>query len=75
MQVIINGRARQIDKDELSYDDIVLLAWPMNSHTKALYTVTWSILQSGGRGGTITPGENIKLEPKLVITALITNGA
>lgn len=74
MQVIINGRARQIEQDELSYDDIVLLAWPMNSHTKALYTVTWSVLHTR-RGGEVIPGGSVKVEPKLVITALITNGA
>lgn len=72
--IIVNGRPRQVDKTELSFEDIVRLAFP-NPHfgPDYEYTVTYSKGHDPKKEGTLTAGQTIKVKDGMVFNVTETN--
>ncbi len=72
--IIVNGRPRQVEKGELSFEDIVRLAFP-NPHfgPDYEYTVTYSKGHHPRQEGTITAGQTIKVKEGMIFNVTETN--
>lgn len=73
--VIVNGRPRQVEKEELTFAQVVQLAFenaPTNEATA--YTVTY---KRGGNAqkpeGSLVAGENLKLKKGMIINVSATD--
>jgi hypothetical protein len=76
VNIIVNGRARMVDRAILTYDDIVRLAHN-KPRTDAIYTVCYSGPRKGDsrRSGELCPGELVEIESGMVFSAMVTDGA
>ena len=57
INIIVNGRPKKVPDRDISYDDLVALAFnpvPPNAY----FTVTWS---HGNQGGTVQPGQTVPI--------------
>lgn len=70
-KIMINGRWRDINKDEISYDDIVeIVASPKGiGH---IFSVTCRKVSGGC---IISPGKVVEVEDSMAINAIITDNA
>jgi hypothetical protein len=58
--VIVNGRPKKVTQDELSFDEVVALAFnPVPSGPNVVITVTW---RHGNNGGTLVEGDTVPVE-------------
>ena len=77
-KIIVNGTEWDTPASELSYDDIVRVAWDTLPHAPPLMTVTYDWRGAGdiSRSGTLYPGKPpIKIESGMIFTAVSTNNA
>lgn len=76
MRIIINGTEKEVPGESMSYQELVDIADSGRSK-QALHTVVYSTKRSGDtqRSGCIAPGETLRLEEGIRITALVTDGA
>lgn len=58
--VIVNGRPKKVSADELSYEEVVALAFenPPSGENVAI-TVSW---RHGNQSGTLTPGKTVRVQ-------------
>jgi hypothetical protein len=71
-KIIVNGRPHETDADELSYEDVLRLAYPGIDTARNL-SVTVSYRND--RGKILTPGHSVRVEPKMVVSAYDTSNA
>ena len=58
--VIVNGRPKKVEQDQLSFDDVVALAFePVPSGDNVVITVSW---RHGNSGGTLVEGQDVQIE-------------
>jgi Multiubiquitin len=58
--VIVNGRSKKVEQSELSYDEVVALAFdPVPSGPNVVITVTW---RHGNESGTLIAGESVEVK-------------
>ena len=74
MDVIVNGRLMTLPWTRLSYEDIVELAFPRMKRG-VVCTVTWCVLKGNKRSGSLIKGQEVALEPGMVLEAAVTDGA
>lgn len=74
-KIIVNGRKLSIDKEYLSYDDIVSLGH--DKPRSALHSIVYQGPRNGDcrRSGMIIPGQVLKIEDGMVISAMVTDNA
>lgn len=72
--IIVNGRPRKVTQSELSFDEVVRLAFA-NPHTGPdwEYTVTYSRGQSPKHEGTLTAGNSVPVKDGMVFNVTETN--
>lgn len=59
-EVIVNGRPKKVEQDELSYDQVVALAFdPVPSGPNVVITVSW---RHGNDGGTLVEGQSVPVQ-------------
>ena len=72
--IIVNGRPREVDKTELSFEDIVRLAFPNpRSGPDFEYTVTYSKGPEPKKEGTLTAGQTVKVKEGMIFNVTETN--
>lgn len=75
VEIIVNGRSREVAKEELSYSDVVLLAFENASFTDTtIYTVTY---KRGGNPqrpeGVMVNGDIVKVKKGMVFNVTATD--
>lgn len=71
-EIIVNGRPRNVTGHELSYEDVVKLAFPDDAHdVNILYTIAYA--NPRGKDGTLTAGEEVKIKEGMVFNVTKTN--
>jgi hypothetical protein len=72
-RIIVNGRPRVVHERELSFDQVVLLAFPNPHHEPGwIYTVTYSH-GVGGQEGQLLPGQTVKIANGMIFNVTETN--
>lgn len=65
--IIIDGTPHEVEKDEISYVDLVTLADPdFPQHPDTTYAVTYKNGHGNKPEGTLSPGGSVKLKDKMV---------
>jgi len=73
MQIIVNGRIRHTGSMELSYEDVVALAFD-HPPTATVLTVTYRH-QATKTSGTLTPGQRVAVEERMIFNVADTSNA
>lgn len=72
--VRVNGRAKEVAKEELSFDEIVRLAFdPVPTGENVLFTITYQRGHGNRPEGTLKPGELLKLKDGMLINVTVTD--
>jgi len=72
--IIVNGRPRVVEKTELSFEEVVRLAFPnANFGPDFEYTVTYSKGPDPKKEGTLTAGQPIKVKEGMIFNVTETN--
>lgn len=73
MKINLNGQAITIQKDFLSYDDIVLL---VGGPPNVVHSIMWSCPLKGAQSvGSVVPDGKVLLAEGICITAMVTDNA
>lgn len=71
-EVVVNGRLRHVTEHELSYEQVVKLAFPDDQpDANILYTIAYA--NPHGKDGTLTAGEEVKAKEGMVFNVTKTN--
>jgi len=72
--IIVNGRPKVVTQKELTYDEVVRLAYP-NPHTEPEfeYTVTYSKGEDAKKDGSLVKGGTVKVKEGMVFNVVETN--
>ena len=72
--IIVNGRRKEVTAKELSFEEIVNLAYDNNPPTgpNVVITVTYSKGEDG-KQGTLLPGKTVKTKDGMVFNVTATN--
>ena len=70
--IIVNGRERKVSESELSFDDLVKLAFGDNppSGPNVVITVTY---KSRGKEGTLLPGDSVDIHNGMIFNVKATD--
>ena len=69
--IYVNGRPKQVDKTELTFDQIVALAFSPVPQG-AMFTVTYSKAE-GNKEGSLFPGDSIKVKEGMIFNVTETS--
>lgn len=73
-KVIVNGRKKVVTTDELTFDEVVALAYdPVPSGPNWVFTITYR--RGGGNKpeGTLRPGESVKVKEGMIFNVTATD--
>jgi len=72
--IIVNGRQKVVMKDELSFDEIVALAYdnPPNGEN-IVFTITYRRGQGHKPEGTLVQGETVKIKDGMIFNVTATD--
>mgnify|MGYP000716391441 CR=1 FL=1 len=71
--IIVNGREKQVEKDDLSFEDVVHLAYDdPPTGENVVITVTYS-KGEGGKQGSLMPGGSVKAKAGMVFNVTATD--
>lgn len=73
-EVIVNGRKKVVTTDELTFNEVVALAYdPIPSGPNWVFTITYR--HGGGRKpeGTLLPGESVKVKEGMIFNVTATD--
>ena len=71
-KIIVNGLPFTVTGDDLSYEEVLLLAYPGIGPTRILSVV---VKHRDGRGASLTPGKTVRVESGMVFSAMDTSNA
>jgi len=71
--IIVNGREKTVNQRELTFDELVVLAFgPPNSDT-SVYTITYQKGPEHKEKGSVLPGESVKLKSGMIFNVVRTD--
>jgi len=74
VSIIVNGRGRQVEKGELSFEDIIALAFdPVPTGPNIEFTVTYRRGPKERPQGTRTAGHTVKIKEGMIFNATATD--
>jgi hypothetical protein len=72
--IIVNGRKKLVTKKELSFDEIVALAFnPVPTGPNVLITITYEGGPPSNPSGTLMPGKSVKLKNAMIFNVIQTD--
>jgi len=72
--IIVNGRQKVVTQKELTYDEVVRLAFPdPNPSPDFEYTVTYSKGDDAKKEGSLVKGDTVKVKEGMVFNVVETN--
>jgi hypothetical protein len=73
--IIVNGIPHETPKDDISYVEIVTMAFPeYGTYPERTYSITYQRGQGNKPEGALLPGENAKVKEGMIFTVLDTSG-
>jgi Multiubiquitin len=73
-EVFVNGRAKIVTTEELSFEQVVNLAYdPVPSGPNWVFTVTYRRGHGHKPEGTLKPGESVKVKKEMVFNVTATD--
>ncbi len=74
VNIIINGRPRTVEKERLSFDEIVQLAYPGDPRAETtVFTVGYSKGEENKPNGTLVAGDSVKVKEGMVFNVSRTD--
>ncbi|WP_210413818.1 multiubiquitin domain-containing protein [Protaetiibacter larvae] len=70
--VIINSRPFELEKDDISFEELVALAFPNGAGDNPQYRVSYR-RGHGNKSGTLAAGESVKVKEGMVFDVDVTN--
>jgi hypothetical protein len=70
--IIVNGRQKQVQKDEMTFAEIVALAGDLPSGPDVIYTVTYQ-KGEGDKSGSLVEGASIRVKDGMIFNVKATN--
>ncbi|MEO6228544.1 MAG: multiubiquitin domain-containing protein [Ferruginibacter sp.] len=65
--IIVNGTSHEEEKDEVSYKEVVTLAFPdFPQHPERTYSVTYKNGHGNKPEGILSPGESVKVKDRMI---------
>jgi Multiubiquitin len=72
--IIVNGRPKQVDKGELTFEEVVALAFPNPPSSDAtVFTVAYRKGEGNRPQGTLTPGRSVHVKEKMIFDVVATD--
>ena len=72
--IIVNGREKTVEVNEVSYEQILLLAYPNpDTGPDVRYTITWARNEQGNATGKLLPGGTVKVSEKMIFNVKRTD--
>ncbi len=64
--IIVNGTPKTFEKKDISYEEVVILAYGNFDPDKHSYTVTYKMGQGNKPGGNLVLGGSVKVNSKMI---------
>lgn len=65
--IVINGTPHSVEKDDISYAEVVTLAFPdYPQHPERIYAVTYERGQGNKPAGILSPGQSVKVKDGMI---------
>lgn len=71
--IIVNGREKQVAKDDISFAEVVALAFDTPPSNDTLYTVTYKRGHGNKPEGTLVEGQSVKVKEGMIFNVTATN--
>lgn len=72
--VVVNGQQKTVETDELTFDQVVALAFdPVPSGPNVMFTVTYRRGHGEKPEGTLTEGESVKVKEGMIFDVTATD--
>jgi hypothetical protein len=72
--IIINAREHKISEDQVSFDDVIRMAFgEVSSDPNVAYTVTYKRGQGNKPEGSMVKGDSVKIKEGMIFNATSTN--
>lgn len=71
--IIVNGREKQFPKEEISFAEVVALAFDTQPSNDTLYTVTYKRGHGSKPEGTLVEGQSVKVKDGMIFNVTATN--
>lgn len=72
--IVVNGREKEVEKGELSFEEVVALAFgPPEAGDNIIYTVTYKRGHGNKPEGTLVEGDTVKVKDGMVFNATRTD--
>lgn len=73
-EIVVNGKQRTVSQRELSYTEVVDLAFPGATNTeKTIYTVTYKRGEGNKPEGSLTDGDVVKVKDGMIFNVTATD--
>lgn len=71
--IIVNGRQKTVSQKELSFDEVVTLAFGPPNYDTNVYTVTYQKGEGHKPKGTLVRGESVKVKDGMIFDVIRTD--
>lgn len=71
--IIVNARERTVSQRELSFDEVVILAFGPPNHDSSVYTITYRKGPEHKESGSLVAGESVKLKDGMIFNVTRTD--
>ena len=71
--IIVNGREKRVAKEEISFLEVVALAFDTPPSKETMYTVTYRRGQDDKPEGTLVEGQSVKVKDGMIFNVTATN--
>lgn len=72
--IVVNGREREVAKDDITYDEVIHLAFdPVPSGPNIVITVTYRRGHGNKPEGTMVPGDETKVKEGMIFNVTATD--
>jgi hypothetical protein len=73
LTIIVNGRQKSVSQKELSFDEVVTLAFGPPNYDTNVYTVTYQKGDGHKPKGTLVRGETVKVKDGMIFDVIRTD--
>ncbi len=71
--IVVNGRERTVTQKELTFDELVVLAFGPPNYDSSVYTITYRKGPDKMEKGTLVQGESVKLKSGMIFNVVRTD--
>jgi hypothetical protein len=71
--IFVNGRERTVAQKELTFDELVVLAFGPPNYDTSVYTITYRKGPDKQEKGSLQPGDSVKLKTGMIFNVVRTD--